>query len=157
MELVAVMSGLSVVIGTTAVLTAFLLRMGGEMRERTHMIAALERLAEQFRRDVHAIQGEPSLGADHRTAEFHLAGGRTIRWRIDDREGAVRMEHASQRVDREDTYALPQGTTAAFEAKPQAAGRIVALRINSTGNGGPSLAVEALVGRDERLAAEEKP
>ena len=122
--------------------------MGGEVRERTHTIATLGRLADQFRRDVHGIQGEPSLAADHRSAEFRLGAGRTVQWRVGDGGEIVRVEHAHGTADREDQFVLPQGSTATMEIRSQSGRKFVALRIDSAAFGGPSLAIEAIAGRD---------
>ena len=72
----------------------------------------------------------------------------------------IRTEQAGARrrppANREDSFTLPKGTTAALELQPQGAARIVTIRIDSPGTGGPSLAIEALASRDERLAVEEE-
>jgi hypothetical protein len=145
--------------GGTVTLMTFTLRMNDDARDRTHTVATIGRLAEQFRRDTHQAGAEPSVAADRRSAEFKLSGGRTVRWRIDDRDGLVRTEHGSTEhggaaADRQNTYSLPKGCTAELRIEPQGAAQIVRLQIDSPGVGGPSLAIEALAGQDERSERE---
>ena len=145
------------ILAATVVLMHFVLQMDTEVRQRTHAVATVGRLAEQFRRDVHQARGEPVVAADHRAAELHLPGGTIVKWRIDEPE---RIDSHRNRPRRSPTarnsFTPAQGTTAALELQPQGAARIVTLRIDSPGTGGPSLAIEALASRDERLAAEEE-
>ena len=68
----------SAITAATVVLLQFVLQIDSEVRQRTHTIATIGRLAEQFRRDVHQARGEPIVAADHRAAEFHLPGGRIV-------------------------------------------------------------------------------
>jgi type II secretory pathway pseudopilin PulG len=155
-ELLAVISGLAVVLGSAIALMQLMLGMNGEVRERTHTMATIGRLAEQFRRDVHESRGEPDVGKDRQSAEFELPGGGAIRWGIDERGDMYRWEYAGQTKGRQNTYALPKGATAALELERQGDARIVVLRIQSPDLAGPWLAIEALAGRDERLAVEEE-
>jgi hypothetical protein len=155
-ELIAVITGISVVMGGAITLMTFTLRMSDGARDRTHTVATIGRLAEQFRRDVHEARGEPSVAADHRSAELKLSGGRSIRWRIDDRDGLVRAEHGGANSDRQNTYSLPQGCKGELRIESQGATRIVSLQIDSPGVGGPSLAIEALAGQDKRLGVEDE-
>ena len=94
-----------------------------------------------------------------------MAGGAIIKWRIDEPRGLIRTEQAPRVADRsvgvspanrEDSFALPKGTTAALELQPQGAARIAVIRIESPGTGGPWLVIEALAARDARLSVEEE-
>ena len=127
-ELLVVVTVVSTILSATVVLMHFVLEMDTEVRQRTHTVATVGRLAEQFRRDVHQARGEPLVAADHRAAEFHLSGGRIVKWRIDEPSGVIRTEQASDGAGhgvgilpaiREDSFSLPQGTTAALESQPQ--------------------------------------
>ena len=158
-ELVAVITGISVVMGGTITLLTFVLRMSDDARDRTHTVATIGRLAEQFRRDVHEARGEPLVAADHRSAELKLPGGRTVRWRIDDHDDLVRAEHGGAAADRQNTYSLPQACTVEPVRGDRAwrgAARIVRLQIDSPGVGGPSLVIEALAGQDFQSGAEDE-
>ena len=155
-ELVAVITGISVVMGGTVTLLTFVLRMSDDARDRTHTVATIGRLAEQFRRDVHEARGEPLVAADHRSAELKLPGGRTVRWRIDDHDDLVRAEHGGAAADRQNTYSLPQACTVELRIEPEGAARIVRLQIDSPGVGGPSLVIEALAGQDFQSGAEDE-
>lgn len=164
-EMVVVVAVATVIAAATGVLLHFVLQMDAEARRQTHTVATLGRLAEQFRRDVHQARGEPLLAGDHRAIDLHLPGGKIVKWRIDEPRGLIRTEQvrgAADRgvgvspADREDSFALPKGTTAALELQPQGAARIAAIRIESPGTGGPALAIEALASSDQRLAVEEE-
>ena len=151
------MFAISVIVSAAGVLLHFVLEMDTEARQQTHLVATIGRLAEQFRRDVHQTRGEPVVAADHRTVDLRLPGGTTVQWRIDEQEGIVRSEHVAG-GDREDSFALPKGTTAKLELQPQGAATIVSICIDSPGTGGPAMVIEALASRNGRLAVkEEKP
>ena len=68
--------------------------MDTEVRQRTHTVAMVGRLAEQFRSDVHQARANrcwrPIIGR----AEFRLPGGTTIKWRIDEPAKLIRTEQA---------------------------------------------------------------
>ena len=83
-EMVVVMTAVAAILAATVVLMHFVLQMDTEVRQRTHTVATVGRLAEQFRRDVHQARGEPVIAADHRAAELRLPGGRIVKWRIDE-------------------------------------------------------------------------
>jgi prepilin-type N-terminal cleavage/methylation domain-containing protein len=157
-EMMLAITALAVIMAATGLLLNFVLEMNGEARQRTSAVATLGRLAEQFRRDVHEFHGKPVVAADHGLAEFRLPDGNIVKWRIDEREGVVRTEKAPGVADRDDSFRLPKGTTAALDLQPQEAAWIVAMRIESPDTDGPWLAIEALTGRDEQpVAEEEKP
>ncbi len=164
-EMLVVVTVVSTILSATVVLMHFVLEVDTEVRQRTHTVATVGRLAEQFRRDVHQARGAPLVAANHRAAEFHLSGGRTVKWQIDEPSGVIRTEQASDGAGhgvgilpaiRESSFSLPQGTTAALESQPQRLSHIVTIRIDSPGTSGPSLVIEALASRDQRLAAEEE-
>ena len=164
-ELLVVMTAVTVIMAATVVLMHFVLQMDTEVRQRTQTVATVGRLAEQFRRDVHQARGEPVVADRSSRGRTPLA--RRNDRQVADRRASVAGSHgAGPRfrrpwcrflpANREDSFTLPKGTTAALELQPQAAARIVTLRIESPGSGGPSLAIEALASRDERLAVEEE-
>ena len=71
-EMVAVITGVSMILAASVVLMHFVLEMDTEVRQRTHTVAMVGRLAEQFRRDVHQARGEPVVAADHRASRVPL-------------------------------------------------------------------------------------
>ena len=154
-ELLIVITATGAIMAATIVLLHLVLQVDHEARLRTHTVATVGRLAEQFRRDVHQARGEPLLAADHRAAELRLPGGRIVKWRIDEQSGLIRTEQAGSDLgvppaNREDSFTLPKGTTAALEVQPQGAARIVTMHVDSPGTGGPSLAIEALAVEEEK-------
>ncbi len=151
-EMIVVITAVGIILAATGVLLHFMLQMNNEVRERTHTVAMVGRLAEQFRRDVHQAHNDWNVAADHRAAELHLAEGKIVKWRMDEEDGVVRREQAPGDASREDSFRLPKGTTAAFGSKPQ----MVMMRIESPGTDGPALVVEALASRDARLIVEEE-
>ncbi len=162
-ELMAVMTGVSVVLGGAIVLMQFMLGISGDVRDRTHNLAVLGRLAEQFRRDGHAARGEPRVAADHRTVQFDLRESGTVDWGIDDRGDVCRRENAGSKASRRNTYRLPKDATATFALERKGPAAIIALQVESPNAAGPSLAIDAFVGRDRaplgtsgRLAEEKK-
>jgi len=182
-ELLVVTTTMATVLAGAVVLMHFVLQLDSEVRQRTYTVATVGRLAEQFRRDVHQARGEPIIASDHHAAEFHLTGGKIVKWRIDESRVLIRTEQApgvagssvgvppanrsvgvspAERsvgvspADREDSFTLPKGTTAVLELQSQGAARFATIRIDSPGTGGPSLAICALASRDERLAVEEE-
>jgi type II secretory pathway pseudopilin PulG len=155
-ELLTVITGLTVVLGGAAVLMQFLLGVSGEVRDRTHTVVTLGRLAEQFRQDAHNARGEPRIAADEQAVAFDLPAEGPIRWAIDEHGDLCRWENAGSKAARQNTYRLPKGTTATYELQGQGPARIVALRIVSPDAVGPTLTIEAFVGRDDKLAMEEK-
>jgi prepilin-type N-terminal cleavage/methylation domain-containing protein len=161
LELIIAMTAVAVILAVTTMLMHFVLEMNAEVRQRTQTVTTVGRLAEQFRSDAHRSIGEPTVAADHRAIEFHLPGGKVIKWQADAR-GLTRSAPAADRgpgglaAMHEDSYALPSGTTAALELQSQGAARIATIRIDSPGSRGPSLAIEALAARDGRMAIEEE-
>ncbi len=154
-ELLAVITSLTAIVGGVTVLMTFMLHTRDDVRDRTYTVATVCRLSEQFRSDVHQSRSEPVVAADHRGVELRLSNERTVRWQADDRDGMLRVEHAEGSSDRQNTYFLPHGTITALETQP-GSNRMIVLRIESPDAGGPALAIEALAGRDERLGVEEK-
>ena len=139
-------------------LMCFVLQMNTQAHRQTRAVVTIGRLAEQFRHDVHQARGEAVVAAAHRAAELRLPDGRIVKWRIDGAGRVVRTEGGAgiPPADREDSFTLPGGATAALELRRQGAARIVTLRIQSPDADGPSLAIEALATRDEPLAVEER-
>jgi hypothetical protein len=154
-ELMAVITGVSVVMGGVATLLTFALRMHDDARDRTRTVTTIGRLAEQFRRDVHEAQGEVSVSAGHDSVEVDIAEGHAIRWGFD-KHGNVYRGETNARTSRETTYRLPKGTTATFEVHKHGPSQVVVVKIDSADLSGPSLAIEALAGEDNRFAAEEE-
>ena len=152
-ELIAVITGVSVVLGGAITLMTFVLRMNGDARDRTHTIASIGRLAQQFRRDVHEARKELKVEADGAT-DFDLIDGDAIRWGID--EHVVYRWETGPKTSRQTTYRLPQGSTAVLETQKQGKGQLVRLLIDSPGVGGPSLAIEALACQEKQMGAEDE-
>jgi hypothetical protein len=153
-ELIAVITGVSVVLGGAITLMTFVLRMNGDARDRTHTIASIGRLAQQFRRDVHEARKELKVEADGAT-DFDLIDGDAIRWGIDEHGGVYRWE-TGPKASRQTTYRLPQGSTAVLKTEKQRKSQIVRLLIESPGVGGPSLAIEALACQEKQMGAEDE-
>jgi type II secretory pathway pseudopilin PulG len=163
-ELLALITSLAAILGATVTLMHFVLQMDTEARQRTHTVTTVGRLAEQFRHDVHQARGEPVVAADHRTAELRLPGDMLVKWRVEEANTLVRTEQvprsadpskASRPADREESFNLPQGTTASLESQSEGTARILTIQVDSPDKGGPRLTISALASRDHQLAVEE--
>ena len=87
-------------------------------RERVHQTQVLSRLAEQFRSDMGAaVRQIPAQGDRPKQWQFALADNRTVTYQA--LPGEVRRdERAADKLVRQESYALPEGYTAAIKGLP---------------------------------------
>lgn len=149
-EMMVVISVLAILFGLCAVTIQILLRVGSDAQAHRTAAAALGRLAEQFREDVHA-SGD---------AELRNAGG--LRLRLDHqvvidyevRDGRVaRLETTGGQASRHEAFDLGQRGTAAFERRDDGPRRFLVLVVShkaSAGRPDPPHPEEvlALLGKD---------
>ena len=146
-EVVIVATCSTVLLGIACALLYSVLKIDHGAREQVRTTAVVGRLAEQFRRDVHhAVRAVPDE-AKSQTIELRLAGGAAVAYRIEPGQ-IVRREEGRGAAVREECFALPQESTAAFELRNQAAASIASLQIHSTGIAGINVGVDAVVGKD---------
>jgi prepilin-type N-terminal cleavage/methylation domain-containing protein len=132
-ELLAVMTGVAVVLGLCAVTIQVLFRVSSDVQARRSASAALGRLAEQFREDVHAgddVQLRLAAG-------LRLSRGPRVAIIYEAREGRVdRVESFDGTVSRRESYVLGRGSTAAFERRDDGPRRFLALVVRRTARAG---------------------
>ena len=151
---------LAVMLGLCAVTIQVLLRIGSDAQERRSRTAALGRLAEQFREDVHACDEAMVMASERPPARprpsprvaiaYEVEGGRVDRIEsVDDTDEPARVVRARARP------------LAAFEARDDGPRRFLALVVRreaSPGHPDPArpLEVLALVGKDRPTAPRSK-
>lgn len=164
-ELLVAMAGASAILGMAVAMVYTLLEADRAGRQRMHVGESLGRLAEQFRRDVHAAEAvaplapaggqQPSPGW-----QLRLDDGRSVRYGV--REGKlIRSEHLGGKAVRQDSFALPHGAT--MSVRPDAGGPPRAVRLSiepAAAPGekwkGPAIHVDAVLGRDHRFTTQEE-
>ena len=156
-EVVLVISAVSIVLGLCAGLIHVLLRL--EKGERTHLgeTGTIARLAQQFRKDVHAATRATLDPIDERGgARLDVATptDRTIDYRAGERS-IVRTQHHGDEVERRETFSLPSCPEPRF-LKSEGGGGVWLILSLPRGAGpetGPkglrhNFRIEALMGRD---------
>jgi prepilin-type N-terminal cleavage/methylation domain-containing protein len=159
-EMTAVMSVGAVMMGVAVTLLYGLLRTEGSGREHVHRQSVLGRLADQFRRDVHAAQ-TVAAAADGEGRQFELAPGRTVTYRA--QPGALtRSEQVDGKIERRESFALPPGSTATIQIPANTKAAIASLRI--VPSAGPSgqpahriIQIDAVLAGDHRFTARDEP
>jgi len=173
----------SVVMGVAAMTLGTLFRNERVARDQLSQGVQLARLAEQFRRDVHAATAVAAEGDDENATsqwKLDLPSGGTVTYRAVYRETdgeLLRTETTSEQgaVARRDAFALPANTTAAIEVlehdvQEDRAATLVRLVIspadvdpNIAGRSSPKrpIDIDAVLAKDHRFAvpksaAEEK-
>ena len=129
-EMMVVLAVGSVLSGVAVALIVALLRSESGARDHIHQSAVQSRLADQFRRDVHAAD---AIDADDSGLvwTFTLGRGRTVTYRIEANR-LERSETAEKDTQRQETYALPPDHTARLDMPEPADSPIVGLSIIPT-------------------------
>jgi hypothetical protein len=152
-EMVVVMSGVAAVLGLCAVTIQLLLRLSTDGQARLNAATTLERLATQFREDVHdceaASHAEKSQGKGGETAaHLRLSIGPRRAVTYEARDGrVVRVESESGKSTRHESYALARGGLVQFQFRDQDSRRFVVLVVTQSPGKEP-LEVLALQGRN---------
>jgi prepilin-type N-terminal cleavage/methylation domain-containing protein len=156
--LVAISIG-SVLMGIAISLLIVLL--GAEQSGRSHAerSESLQRLADQFRRDVHAAVGEVTAGGEDPTGcRLTLADGGSVRYAIG-AGGISREERKGSTVVRGESYALPKDSTATFTVDRTTSPWTLSLTIvpnDASMESGHEIRIDAVLGRDHRFAEPRK-
>ncbi|HZW32325.1 MAG TPA: hypothetical protein VFF52_16550 [Isosphaeraceae bacterium] len=160
-EVIVVMTGVATLLGLCAVTLQLLLRLSADGQSRLGAATALDRLASQFRADVHAadsVQGdEKAAGQAAPAASLRLASGSRHLVTYEARAGRVlRVESGTGRPTRHESYVLDRGAGVRFEHRDDGRRRFLAMIV--TGRAGKEpvdpprpLEILALLGKD-RLA-----
>ncbi|HUT93390.1 MAG TPA: prepilin-type N-terminal cleavage/methylation domain-containing protein [Thermoguttaceae bacterium] len=169
-----------VVIATGAALMAvamgilhLLIRLEQGSREEVRRQTTLDRLAGQFRRDVHAAGQFAAIEAAEAAAaevperedgtpgwQFSLDENRTVQYRAGQRE-LIRTERAEKDAVARESYVFPSDTTVSIDLVGEAAPGIVRLRVAP--DGAQPLAiwrgtcVDAELAKDRRFLQSQEP
>jgi len=158
-ELLAVIAIGAVLMGAAIEVLYLLSRAerGGRSRAGQAMIVA--RLADQFRSDVHAARPPAALASEEKNPwQFTLSNDRVAVYRALPGE-IQRIEQVRGRPVRQESYALPEGSTVEIAVRAEPAPAMAGLVITLPGPGselGRDIRVEAAFGRDRRFAHAEK-
>ncbi len=155
-EMLAVMTCLAIMMGLCAVTIQVLLRTGADAQERRSATAAIGRLSERFREDVHASDEAMVMASE----DLRLARGPRPRVAIayEVEGGRVdRIESVDDTESRRESYVLGRGRSAAFEARDDGPRRFLALVVRPDARPehpepARTLEVLALVGKDRPAA-----
>ena len=162
--LTAISAGTAVMAIAVGLLTA-MLDMDRHARERAQQRTALDRLADQFRRDVHAALGVKPLGAPAgdrpaRTEpagwQFELEAGQSVEYRAAANGELVRTERTGAKEHGTESHRLPPQTVAAIQLDQRAEPRAVTLRLiakeaSTTKPAHRALRVDAVLGTNHRF------
>jgi prepilin-type N-terminal cleavage/methylation domain-containing protein len=182
-EIVAALAVTSVLLAIAAGLLHALFRFQEGGQERLRQRVAMDRLARQFREDVHAASGltaegvgSPSrVGADasepskplapdakktpdpFRGWRLQLAGSRTIEYRVES-DALARSEREGDKPVWREGFPLPPGAKVEVKLREDKGAAMASLRITAggepAGSGAPPvLLVEGVLGLDHRFTA----
>ncbi len=158
-EMVTTISVAATLTGIAMCLLVVMLR--AERGGRAHVAEAesLDRLADQFRQDVHAAVGETVVsGKELHQWRLGLSGNRTVQYTIAD-NGISRDERTDSKDVRRESYALPGGSNVAVAVDRATNPAVVSLTIeprDASLRSGHPFRVEAVLGRDLRFAERRK-
>ena len=157
---------LAIVITITAAMAGIaisllLVLLRAEQIGRSHVArrAAIERLADRWRRDVSAAVGDVAVDrVEPRGCRLQLTGDCVVRYVIG-ASGVSREERIGSRTMRRESYSLPDDSTAAIEADEATSSPIVSLTIlprDATLRPGREIRIDAVQGRDFRFTDRRK-
>jgi hypothetical protein len=155
--MVVVMTVGATMLGIAVTLLGALIQ--AERAEQTHFGQnnVLDRLAGQFRRDVHASDGQvvaDKSDAGKPTWRLDMAGRRSV-WYTAGPDEIVREERIGHILMRQESYRLPEDYCATIAADPSAKPPLVRLTIapaDAKLRPGHEIRIEAVPGRDARFA-----
>jgi hypothetical protein len=159
-EMVAIITISAALAGIAVVLLQVLLTGQRAAKAAQEHAAIFRRLADDFRRDVHAArEAEPGESALTLRGFSPGSGGRRVRYEIHANE-VLRCEEGENGPDRRESYFLPKTCSAAFRQKTELSAQVIALTpvppAESPPEAFPTTSVEAVLGRDHRFEKVEK-
>ncbi|MFC1596813.1 type II secretion system protein J [Planctomycetota bacterium] len=165
-EIVAVIGAGTVVMAVAAGLLLMLVRLERDSRVEVAERAAVNRLAEQFRRDVRAADRfAPAEAPEGENTSFAWQllseADRVVEYRAEPK-AMVRTERADGEVVRRQSYRLPALAAVAVDLVGDAAPGIVRLRITPGGDRPPisigqGLDIDAELAKDRRFVEQNQP
>jgi hypothetical protein len=158
-EMIVLMTAVAAMLGLSAVMLQLLLKLEGSSRARLDGAAAMARLAEQFRRDVHAARSarltSPPAGAPGRRGLAVEPGPeQAIEYRVTRDGKIVRLESRKGSLVRRESYDIPRSGPITLALLQQSGRSFAALsvdrRLGPLGTDPPRLfEVLALVGKNK--------
>ena len=158
-EMIVAISVGAVLMGIAMSLLVVLL--GAERSGRAHVERSetLQRLADQFRRDVHAAVGEVVVkGEKGQEWQMELTGNCIVRYTVA-ADGVSREERMESRDVRRESYALQKDSTVAIAVDRATSPSVVTLTIepkDASSRPGHEIRIDAVLGRDRRFAEQRK-
>ncbi len=158
-EMIVAISVGATLMGIAMSLLLVMFRTEQNGRSQLAQAESLERLANQFRQDVHAAIGRtvPS-GKDLHDWRFDLTANRSVQYRV--AENAISREQRSgAKQVRRESFRLPQDSTVAIAVDRAANPPLVSLTIEAGGTSsqpGCPFRVDAVLGRDLRFSGRRK-
>ncbi len=137
-EVLIVVSGVSMLLAICAVSIQALLRANSDAQHRYRGAVAIERLARQFREDVHAstslaISGMDKTPGSSSGVHIKLDPRHIVFYKAGD-GGVIRNESKDAKIIAHQTYTLPSESVIRFEHRAEA-GRKLAVLVYSRGSG----------------------
>jgi prepilin-type N-terminal cleavage/methylation domain-containing protein len=157
-EMLTAISVGSVLMGIAVSLVIVLL--GAEQSGRTHAerSESLRRLADQFRRDVHAAVGETAGAEDRHGCRLRLADNTSVQYTVGG-NGVSREERADSKTVRRESYVLPKEWTAVVAVDRATNPWTFSLTIvpdDASLRANREIRIDALFGRDQRFVERKK-
>ena len=148
-EMIVVMTIATVIVGLAAAMLHLLLRTERNGRQQMHRSAALARLADQFRSDVHAAAHQPVPDdANPSCWTFELKAGRNVQYR--GQAGQIeRVETLGGKIERRESYALPPDATVWIATPANSQPAVATLIVRESSN--RDIRIAAVLGKDHRF------
>jgi prepilin-type N-terminal cleavage/methylation domain-containing protein len=153
-EMLVVVTGAAVMLGLCVVTLQLLLRLETDARAKLTATSAIDRLAGEFRADVHAAtEAKPGL-------LLTIAPTRLVSYKPT-MAGLIRTETEAGKTVRRDEFSLGSGLAARFEVRDGSTGTFVALMLERGGSDerkwtSPGFELLALLGKDQRGTTQPK-
>ena len=165
-ETVAMMGAGAAMMAIAVGVLHMLMRLEQVSRDEVRQRVAVDRLADQFRRDVHAADRftpvDATEGEDSRPAwQLALEAGHAVEYRAEQKE-LLRTERAEGEVVKLESFSLPARATVSIDLVGEAAPGIVSLQIARDGSQAPGpiwrrFNVEAALAKDRRFWEQKEP
>jgi prepilin-type N-terminal cleavage/methylation domain-containing protein len=153
-EMLVVIAVSTVLMGVAIGLLPLLRQAENSGRDHIDRTAAASRLADQFRRDIHAaLRPVANEGGPKNQWHFALGADRTVAYRVLPGE-VERVEQLAGKPVRRESYTLPPDCTVKIVLPGGAAPAMATLSVASSGpssQAGCEMRVEALLGMDHRF------
>jgi prepilin-type N-terminal cleavage/methylation domain-containing protein len=157
-EMIAAISVGSVLMGIAVSLVIVLLRAEQSGRTHAERSESLRRLADQFRRDVHAAVGETAGAEDRHGCRLRFENKTSVQYAVNGNE-VSREESVDAKTVRRESYVLPKASTAAVAVDRATSPWTFSLTIvpdDPSLQSNREIRIDALLGRDHRFAERKK-